>query len=247
MTRVVSDNSRVNGTSWDSSEVPGMDRTRAKSSRAILRNDTESGDQQKPQTVPSQRAGSSMELRTEATLPGRSSVRSRGRWEILNNSVLGPFRSELKDGKERDFQVTFEASAGQLAPVRQSSSLTRRTVAVLSARERMPHGRWWLQRIPHIRVPEDAGGRAGRRWTSLPSSSDARWEASSERPVGGVLRHTPGVGPRLRERLPGRVMTRSLTGGRDQPCSKEAAMGWLTSWRPGVLSSVRLRKSAATL
>ena len=30
--------------------------------------------------------------------------------QILNNSVLGPFRSELKNGKERDFQVTFEAS-----------------------------------------------------------------------------------------------------------------------------------------
>ena len=39
-------------------------------------------------------------------------------------------------------------------------------------------------------------------------------------------------------------MTRSLTGGRDQPSSEEAAMGWLTSWRPGVLSSVWLHKSA---
>lgn len=39
---------------------------------------------------------------------------------------------------------------------------------------RMPHGRWWFRHIPHIRVPEDTGSRAGRSWTSLWSSSDTR-------------------------------------------------------------------------
>ena len=40
------------------------------------------------------------------------------------------------------------------------------------------------------------------------------------------------------------VTTQSRTEGRDQPSSEGAAMGWLTGWRPGVLVSVQLRKSA---